>query len=210
MVMATMAVIMFGGMHRYDNASGLMWRNIRFEADGSAFEITFDTRKNSQFRQGNKVLVSVFPLAIVCPVRLLQRLRLYTGGAEGLYVVRGINGKLVSKSPGNTALGPKQITYDQLLRYLSSVGLWAFPWRLSESSLSRSPGGAEALPPRQMRTSRRNFGRSIETGSLERRKSATWRATRHIFCRCRGRLWALRKARRRMCGSSASPRSSRR
>jgi hypothetical protein len=117
-----MAIIMFGGMCRYDDASGLMWRNSRFEADGSAFEITFDKRKNSQFRQGDKVLVSAFPLAVVCPVRLLQRLRLYTGGAEGLYVFLGFNDRLVSKSPGIYAPCPnKQITYDQLLRYPS---LW--------------------------------------------------------------------------------------
>ncbi len=44
-----MIVVMFGGMCRYDDASHLMWRNIRFEADGSAFEIAFDKRKNSQF-----------------------------------------------------------------------------------------------------------------------------------------------------------------
>jgi len=35
-------MIMFGAMRRYANASGLLWRNIRFEADGSAFKITFD------------------------------------------------------------------------------------------------------------------------------------------------------------------------
>ncbi len=69
LVVATMAVIMFGGMCRYDGAYGLMWRNIRFEADGSAFKITFDERKNSQFRQGNKVLISAFPLVVVCPIR---------------------------------------------------------------------------------------------------------------------------------------------
>ena len=77
---ATMVVVMFGGMCRYDDASGLMWRNIRFEADGSAFEITFD----KQYRQGNKVLASALPLAALCPVRLLHRLWLFTGGAEGL------------------------------------------------------------------------------------------------------------------------------
>jgi hypothetical protein len=42
-----MAAIMFGGMCRYDDASGRLWSNIRFEADGSAFEITFDKRKNA-------------------------------------------------------------------------------------------------------------------------------------------------------------------
>ncbi len=50
MVVATISGVMFGAMCRYDDASGLRWRNIRFEADGSAFEITFDKRKNCQYR----------------------------------------------------------------------------------------------------------------------------------------------------------------
>ena len=119
LVVATISVVMFGAMCRYDDASGLMWRNIRFEADGSAFEITFDKRKNCQYRQGNKVLVTALPNVAVCPVRMLQRLRLYTGGAEELQVFRGFNGRLVNKSPGSTAPGPAKITYDQMLRYLS-------------------------------------------------------------------------------------------
>jgi hypothetical protein len=114
-VVATMDLVIIGGMRRCDNASGLVWRNIRFEADGSAFEITFDKRKNSQYRQGSKILVSVVPLATICPVKLLQRLQLFTAGAEGLYVSRGCNGMLVSKSPGSTSPGPKPITYDQVL-----------------------------------------------------------------------------------------------
>ena len=71
LVVASIGVIMFGGMCRYDDASGLMWRNIHFEADGSAFEITFVKRKNSLYRQGNKVLVTTIPNAAVCPVRML-------------------------------------------------------------------------------------------------------------------------------------------
>ena len=85
-------MIMFGAICRYDDASGIMWRNIRFEADGSAFEITFDKCKNSQFLQGSKVLVAAFPSALVCPVWMFQRLRIYTGGAEEIYVFRGFNG----------------------------------------------------------------------------------------------------------------------
>ena len=46
LVVATISVVMFGVMCRYDDAPGLMWRNICFEADGSLFEITFDKRKN--------------------------------------------------------------------------------------------------------------------------------------------------------------------
>ncbi len=37
--------------NRKGHAPGLLWSNIRLEADGSAFEITFDKRKNAQFRQ---------------------------------------------------------------------------------------------------------------------------------------------------------------
>ena len=52
MVVAAMSVIVFGAICRYDDASGLMWWNIRFdEANGSAFEIIFGKRKNSQFHQ---------------------------------------------------------------------------------------------------------------------------------------------------------------
>ncbi len=53
-----MSVIMFGAMCRYDDASGLRWRNIRFVEDGSGFEITFEKRKNAQYHQGSKVLVA--------------------------------------------------------------------------------------------------------------------------------------------------------
>ena len=105
LVVAAISVVMFGGMCRYDDASGLKWRNIRFEADGSAFEITFDKRKSCQYRQGNKVLVAALSHAAICPVRMLQRLRAYTGGAEELYVFRGFIGRLVAKSPGSTARG---------------------------------------------------------------------------------------------------------
>ena len=115
-----MFVIMVGAMRRYDDASGKMWRNIRFEADGSAFTITFDKRKNSQFRQGNKVLVAAFPSDTMCPVRLLQRLRIYTGGVDGLYVFRGFNRRLVSKIPGSTAPGPKSLL---TIRY---CGIWVY------------------------------------------------------------------------------------
>jgi integrase len=149
LVVATIAVVMFGGMCRYDDASGLMWRNIRLEADGSALEITFDKRKNSQYRQGNKVLVTALPHAAVCPVRMLQRLRAYTGGAEGLYVFRGFNGRLVSKSPGSTVPGPTKISYDQLLRYLSMwfssvMGVSVEAFRKQFSTQSGRSGGASA------------------------------------------------------------------
>jgi hypothetical protein len=95
LVVATMAVIMFGGMRRYDDASGLLWASIHFEADGTGFGITFDKRKNVQLRQGNKVLVSSSPLAMVCHVRLPREFQLSTGGAVDLHVFRGFNGRMV-------------------------------------------------------------------------------------------------------------------
>jgi integrase len=149
LVVAIISVVMFGAMCRYDDASGLMWRNIRFEADGSAFEITFDKRKNCQYRQGNKVLVTALPNAAVCPVRMLQRLRVYTGGAEELHVFRGFNGRLVNKSPGSTAPGQDKITYDQLLRYLSLwfssvLGVSVEAFRKQFATQSGRSGGASA------------------------------------------------------------------
>ena len=42
-----MADIMFWAMCRYDYASGLKWRNIRFVENGSGFEITFKKKKNA-------------------------------------------------------------------------------------------------------------------------------------------------------------------
>ncbi len=98
LLVAAIYGVILGGMCRYDDASGLKWWNIRFEADGSAFEITFDKRKNCQYRQGNKVLVTTLPHVALCPVRLLQRLRAYTGGAEELYVFRGFNGSVMGVS----------------------------------------------------------------------------------------------------------------
>ena len=120
-MVATMAVIMFGAMCRYDDASGLRWRNVRFVPDGSGFEITFEKRKNAQYRQGNKVLVASCPDAVVCPMRLLRQLRAFTGGSEDLFVFRGFNGRVVAKNPGSTAPGPEKISYDQMLRFMS---LW--------------------------------------------------------------------------------------
>ena len=46
-MVATMAVVVFGGICRYEEASGLIWRNVRFAKDGSGFEISFDKRKSA-------------------------------------------------------------------------------------------------------------------------------------------------------------------
>ena len=99
----------------------IIWSNIRFESDGSGFEITFDKRKNAQLRQDNKVLVASPPLAAVSHVRLLRELLISTVGSEDLQVFRGLNGRLVDKSPHSTTSGPYKITYDQFLHFQS---LW--------------------------------------------------------------------------------------
>jgi hypothetical protein len=148
-VVATIAVVMFGGMCRYDDASGMLWSNIRFEADGSAFEISFDKRKSAQFQQGNKVLVASSPLSTVCLVRMLRELKTYTGGSEGLPVFRGFNGRLVAKSPRASAPGPKKITNDQFLRFTSLwfvgvMGVSVASFRKQFSTQSRRIGGASA------------------------------------------------------------------
>ncbi len=70
LLVASVAVIMFGAMSRYDDESGLKWRNIRFVENGSGFEITFEKRKNAEYHQGNKMLVASFLDAVVCPLML--------------------------------------------------------------------------------------------------------------------------------------------
>ena len=90
LVVATIMVVIFGGMCRYDDASGLWLSSIRFESDGIGFEIAFDKRKNAQFCQVNNVLIASSPLAAVCPMRLLRELQLSTGGAADLLVFRDL------------------------------------------------------------------------------------------------------------------------
>ena len=112
LVVVTMAVLMFGDMCRYDYASSLQWRNVHFLENRSAYELNFDKRKNTQYRQENKVMVASAPLAVICPVRLMLALREHTGGSEDLFVSRGFVGRLVSKTPGRTAPGTERIKYD--------------------------------------------------------------------------------------------------
>ena len=143
----------------------MLWRNVRFEEDGSGYELSFDKRKNAQYRKGNKELVASSPLSAVCPVRLLRELHIYTDGSEDLYIFRGFIGRLVAKSPRTTAPGPKKITYDKFLRFMS---LWLsgdmeYRWQRFGSSLPPSPAGAEVLPWRPMAASRRSYGDNMGT-----------------------------------------------
>ena len=143
-----------GGRHvrrmcRYDDASGLQWRNVRFVEDGSEFEITFDKRKNALFRQGYKVLVVVNPAATVCPLRMLRELRILTGGSEDLLIFRWFNGRLVAKRPDSTTSGPDKITYDQFFRYLGQwlsgvMGVSIAVFRKQFVTQSNRSGGASA------------------------------------------------------------------
>ncbi len=98
LVVVTMLMVMFGGMCRCDDASRRLWWKVRFLENGSGFKITFEKRKNAQFRQGNKVMVASSPLAVVCPLQLLMGSRRFTSGSEDLCIFRGINGRLIAKS----------------------------------------------------------------------------------------------------------------
>ncbi len=75
LVVATMSILSFGAMCRYGDVSQLKWGNIKLEAYLSSFKITFEIRKNSQFRQGNKVLVTTTKDDI-CPLKLFLKLKI--------------------------------------------------------------------------------------------------------------------------------------
>ncbi len=74
LVIVTMAILSFGAMCRYSDINRLKWENIRFESDLSSFEITFKKIKNSQLRQGNKVLVAATKDTI-CLLKLLLKIK---------------------------------------------------------------------------------------------------------------------------------------
>ena len=89
---------------------------IRFELDLSSFEITFEIRKNSQFRQGNKVLVAATKGAI-CPLKLLIKLKeLDINNTPSSPILCGFNGRLVAKNPQKTTLFDVPIKYAQYVR----------------------------------------------------------------------------------------------
>ncbi len=48
LVVAAMAVVMFGAMYRYDDVSHLRWRHIKFDTGYRCFHIEFEKRKNDQ------------------------------------------------------------------------------------------------------------------------------------------------------------------
>ena len=149
LVVATMTVLMFGGMCRYSDVSLLQWRHFTFDTGGRFVEITFDRRKNSQFRQGNTVTVAAAPQGDVCPIRLLRALQVMVGTDPASVVFRGFNGRLVAKNPGRTTPFASRITYGQYHRYLSQwfggvLGLTPVEFRAQFGTQSGRSGGASA------------------------------------------------------------------
>ncbi len=102
------------------NVSKLKWGNIKFESDISPFVFSFEIRKNSQFRQGNLVLVAATKDDI-CPLKLLIKLKDMdpNGGYDSSPIFFGFNGRLVAKNPQKRYLLNVPIKYTQYVRYLS-------------------------------------------------------------------------------------------
>jgi hypothetical protein len=91
-----MAILSFGAMCRYSDVNRLKWGNIIFESDLSSFEITFEIRTNSQFRQGNKVLVATTK-DIICPLKCILKLKeLDVNGTPSSPIFCGVSGRLVT------------------------------------------------------------------------------------------------------------------
>jgi hypothetical protein len=120
LVVSTMPIISFGDMCHYSDVSRLKWKNIEFESGSSSFEITFEIRKNAQFRQGNNFIVSATNDA-VCPLMLLRALQSVSNPRGDDFIFRGLNGRLAAKNPGKTTTMVMAIKYAQYMRYLS---LW--------------------------------------------------------------------------------------
>ena len=110
LVVASMAVVMFGGMCKYDDASRLRWRNVQFEPDGNSFRLSFEEKKNAQFRQGVRVTVVVTTSGPACPHKLVEVMRRHTGEKHDSCVFRGFNGRMVKKSPERTSQGNECVT----------------------------------------------------------------------------------------------------
>ena len=148
-VVTTMCVIKFGAMCRFSDVSRLFWRNVRFVDDMRSFTLTFERRKNAQFRQGNKVTVSAASHGQVCPVQMLLGLRRLTLTHMDNPVFCGFNGRLVAARPGDTQPYPTAIAYEQYMRYLSSwfsgvLGISPAEFRSQYGSHSCRSGGASA------------------------------------------------------------------
>jgi hypothetical protein len=94
-----MAILSFGAMCRYSDVSRLKWENIKFDSDLNSFKITFELRKNSQFRQGNKVMVAATKDNI-CPLKILIKLKdLDANSTPSSPIFCDFNARLVAKNP---------------------------------------------------------------------------------------------------------------
>jgi hypothetical protein len=93
LVVASMAVVMFGGMCKYDDASRRRRRDVMFEP--SIFYLSFEKKKNAKIGQGNKITVVVANIGHVCPFKLLEMMKLHTGESDDAFVFRDFNGRLV-------------------------------------------------------------------------------------------------------------------
>ncbi len=114
LVVATMAILSFGVMCRYNDVSRLKWGNVKFETNISSFEITFGIWKISQFRQGNKVMVSATK-DNVCPLKLLLRLKDMDPNSvyDSSPIFCGFNERLVAKDPQKRIPSHVPIKYAQ-------------------------------------------------------------------------------------------------
>ncbi len=117
-------------MCRYSDVSRLNWGIANFESVLSSLAITFEIRKNSQFRQGNKI-TAVSTNDNICPLKLLLKLELGDVYATSKTLFWGFNGRLVAKSPKKTAPSKLPIKYDQYVRYLSLYIIWRGTWDLN-------------------------------------------------------------------------------
>jgi len=149
MVVAAMVVVMFGAMCRYDDVIHLRWRNIMFDAGYKCFHIEFENRKSDQYRRGNRVTVAAAPDGLVCPLKLLRKRMLLTGGDGDAFIFRGFNGRHVATSPEKTVLGPTFISYAQFSKYLAlwfgaSLGLSPKEFSAIYRSQSGRSGAASA------------------------------------------------------------------
>ena len=175
LVVTSMAVVMFGNMCIHADASRLRWRDVEFERDGSSFHLSFEKRKNVQFRQGNRVHVVDATTGPVSPFKLLEILRLHTGESEDAYLFREFNGILVKKSPESTSPGNKCITYAQ---YSTNLSLWfgsvmGISPRSSSPSTVHSPAAEEEHQLLPMPVFLWSCGGSTATGSPHQRNVAT-------------------------------------
>ena len=149
LVVATMVVVMFGVMCHYDDVSRFRWRNVKFDAGYQCFHIEFEKRKNDQYRQGNRDTVATAPDGLVCPLKLLRRIFLLTGGDGDAFTFMGFNGRYIITSPEKTVPGPTFISYAQFSKYLAlwfgaSLGLSPKEFSSIYGSQSGRSGAASA------------------------------------------------------------------